>query len=77
MKRMKYVFNSKELKFVLIPEIGLAHNDISGEWTNAGMISFDISDGKRVKVSCYGKSVSLGLQAGEKDAEFIESVLNH
>lgn len=77
MKDMKYVMNAEEMKFVLIPDIGMNHSDIPGDWTSAGFVHFDSSEKDGcgnvvIKPKCYGKSVSLGLSCGENDQSIME-----
>jgi hypothetical protein len=78
MKTMKYVLNSVNEQFVLIPDNGMQHTDIrgNGNWTNAGFVSFDTTTKDScgniiVKPHCYGKSVSLDLSCGDNDSAII------
>lgn len=80
MRDLKYVMNKELGKFILIPDIGIAHSEIDGNWTSAGFVSFSTRDtddcgNVLVKPTCYGKSVSLGLKCEEGDTEYMERSL--
>lgn len=77
MRDMKYVMNREKGTFLLIPDIGMAHSDVPGDWTSAGYVSFstnekDDSGNTIVKPTCHGKSVSLGLTSHPDDTIFME-----
>ncbi len=75
MDKMKYLLNSEDHRFVIFPDY-IKHSDIMGDWDCAGFIQFYEKEG-RVKVHCYGKSVSLGLKSREeKDTYIIQSKIN-
>lgn len=75
MNDMKYVLNSRTKKFVIFPKT-MKHNEIPGEWTNAGFVSFCAETNKYgeeiIKANCYGESVSLELYRGTEDSEIIQ-----
>ena len=82
MRDMKYVMNKDLGKFLLIPDIGIAHSEVNGEWTSAGFVSFSTRDVDEcenvlIKPTCYGKSVSLGLKCEDGDTEYMEVSLQH
>ena len=77
--KFKYVMNSESspARFVLIPDIGMKHSDIAGNWTSAGFASIGYDNSThRFMCDCYGESVSLGLTAGKEDNIIIERYMN-
>ncbi len=76
MKDMKYVMNKDECKFLLIPDIGMKHSDVVGNWTSAGFVSFhfdgvDECGNPKITPVCYGESVSLGLKSHVDDSKLM------
>lgn len=78
MKKMKYVLNSENGHFLLMPsEVGMMHSDAFTEkWTNAGFVLFTANEKDECgniifRPECFGKSESLGLSHGLNDADII------
>lgn len=77
MRDMKYVMNREKGIFLLIPDIGMNHSDVPGNWTSAGFVSFNTDEKDEygitiVKPRCHGKSVTLGLSSHPDDTRFME-----
>ncbi len=77
MRDMKYVMNKEKGTFLLIPDIGMSHCDVPGEWTSAGFVSFSTRETDEcgnviVKPVCYGESVTLKLKSCKEDTHLME-----
>lgn len=76
MRKMKYVLNKDTGHFLLIPDIGMNHSSVPGNWTSAGFVSFD-TNGRDdcgnviVRPIVFGQSITLGLASRPEDAEII------
>jgi|WetSurMetagenome_2_1015567.scaffolds.fasta_scaffold06619_11 hypothetical protein len=81
MCKMKYVLNKDSLEFVLIPNIGMHHSDVRGNWTSAGFVNL-VTDEKDeygqsiIRPVCYGKSISLDLESHKEDEDIIYKGMN-
>lgn len=83
MKKMKYVLNSENGHFLLIPDIGMNHSIVYGieKWTNAGFIDFNTDKKDKygnviVSAICFGKSISLKLESGINDGDIITKIIS-
>lgn len=70
-EQMKYVRNSKTDKFLIFHNCGMSHEDgYHIHPDSAGFLLFYIENNK-LKVDCYGESVSLKLKSSPEDSEQI------
>jgi hypothetical protein len=66
MQKVKYI-KTKDKEIIVFGEI-MVHSDFKNRNPiSAGFISFGINKDGNPTCSCYGKSISLGLQSDEED----------